>query len=85
MKLCLLISFIVSSDFISTVAGTGSMYDPPQRGVQWKYQFPVERNYNYMQLHCGGILVSHDKIISSFRPFPRSVLVRASIGLITLW
>ena len=60
IKLCILISFIIYSDFVLTVCGTGTMYDPAQRGVQWKYQFPTKRNYNYMQLNCGGILVSID-------------------------
>ena len=62
MKLCVLISLILISDIIYTVSGTGALYDPPSRAVMWKYQFPVHRNYNYMQLHCGGIQVSFTEI-----------------------
>ena len=65
MKLCLFVSLIIYTDFIYTVLGTGVLYDPPSRAVMWKYRFPVERNYNYMQLHCGGILVSLYLVLKS--------------------
>lgn len=45
-----LLSFVC----ISNVLASGSMYDPPNRAVMWKYGFPTEKNYNYMQLNCGG-------------------------------
>ncbi|XP_045183890.2 uncharacterized protein LOC123542238 [Mercenaria mercenaria] len=52
----LLILFIVTLvDIISHVQGSGSLYDPPNRAVMWKYGFHTQKNYNYMQLNCGGV------------------------------
>jgi len=39
---------------VCSVSGSGSLYDPPNRAVMWKYGFPTKKNYNYMQLNCGG-------------------------------
>ncbi|KAH3882761.1 uncharacterized protein LOC127878063 [Dreissena polymorpha] len=39
---------------IGHVLSSGSLYDPPNRAVMWKYGFPTSKNYNYMQLNCGG-------------------------------
>lgn len=39
---------------VTHVKGSGSLYDPPNRAVMWKYGFYTQKNYNYMQLNCGG-------------------------------
>ena len=57
MELFIFVSFMISSDFIHMVSSTGAMYDPVARSLMWKYQFPVERNYDYMMQNCGGVLV----------------------------
>ena len=41
-------------DIILHVHGSGSLYDPPNRAVMWKYGYLTRKNYNYMQLNCGG-------------------------------
>ncbi|XP_060596752.1 uncharacterized protein LOC132750734 [Ruditapes philippinarum] len=41
-------------DLILHARGSGSLYDPPNRAVMWKYGYNTRKNYNYMQLNCGG-------------------------------
>ena len=47
---------------VSVVHGSGSMYDPPNRAVMWKYGFSSPKDYNYMQLNCGGKKVRCNQI-----------------------
>lgn len=46
--------FVLVYGLLHVVSGSGSMYDPPNRAVMWKYGFSTPKNYNYMQLNCGG-------------------------------
>ncbi|KAL4216325.1 hypothetical protein ACF0H5_024052 [Mactra antiquata] len=53
-RLCLLFLVVLLSGPLQ-IHGSGSLYDPPNRAVMWKYGFHTGKNYNYMQLNCGGV------------------------------
>jgi hypothetical protein len=55
----------LSNSLIELSHGHGYMYDPPSRSSVWRVGFPVpeyEKNYNDMQLNCGGREVSSIKL-----------------------
>ena len=57
----------LSNSLIELSHGHGYMYDPPSRSSVWRVGFPVpeyEKNYNDMQLNCGGREVKFNKAIN---------------------
>ena len=54
----------VCNSLIDVSEGHGYMYDPPSRSSVWRVGFNVpedEKNYNDMELNCGGREVSLSK------------------------
>jgi hypothetical protein len=51
-----LLSLIILSQFIE-VLSHGRLIDPPARGTAWRYGFNTPKDYNDMELFCGGFSV----------------------------
>lgn len=48
----------VAAVLLDGVAGHGMMLDPPSRSSLWRIGFDAPKNYNDMELFCGGKDVS---------------------------
>ena len=54
-------TFLVAYGAIHGVAGHGSILDPPQRSVMYRYGYRVAANYDFNALNCGGFSVIFQK------------------------
>lgn len=53
-----LFALTVAAGLVSLAEAHGRLILPPSRSSMWRFGFPTPKNYQDMQLWCGGLWVS---------------------------